>query len=264
MSEQRPALHEMDPTRRFSDRVADYVSYRPTYPREAAEAVIAGLGDARGLVAADIGSGTGIFSRVLAATGVRVIGIEPNADMRAAAANDAASAGLRIEWRDGVAERTGLGDRCVDAVTCAQAFHWFRAEEALAEFARVLRPHGRIALVWSDRDARDALSRGYSELIEIASEGHAAANDHTRPRALFESALFEHARELTFAHAQRLDLVGLIGRATSASYIPKQGPRLEALKRGLGELFRKHARNDAIELRYITRVFLAEKRAEAD
>lgn len=254
-------LHEMDPTRRFTDRVSDYVKYRPTYPLAAAETVISGLGDSKGLVVADVGAGTGIFSRVMAATGVRVIGIEPNHEMRAAGLNDPGNAGLRIEWRDGTAESTGLCEGSVDAVTCAQAFHWFRAEEALKEFSRVLRPGGRVALVWNDRDLTDAFSRGYSELIEVASEGHAAANDHTRPRALFESARFEHARELTFPHAQRLDLPGLIGRAMSASYIPKVGPRLEMLDRGLAELFARHARENVVELRYIARVFLAEKHA---
>jgi SAM-dependent methyltransferase len=246
---------------RFSDRVADYVKYRPTYPRAAAEAIIAGLGESATLTIADIGAGTGIFSRVLASTGARVIAIEPNADMLAAAEHDASNSGLSINWRSGTAEATGLESESVHAVTCAQAFHWFRPTEALAEFARILRQGGRIALVWNDRDTRDAFSRGYSELIEIASDGHAAANDHTRPQALFECALFGNPREITFGHTQRLDLSGLIGRATSASYIPKNGPKLETLKQGLKELFERHQQGGWIQLSYITRVFLAERQA---
>ncbi len=252
-------LHEMEPTRRFSDRVGDYVKYRPTYPHAAAEAVLAGLGPPEGRTVADVGAGTGIFARVLASTGARVIGIEPNAKMRAAAESDAGGAGLRIEWRGGTAERTGLEDGSVDVVACAQAFHWFRADEALAEFARVLRPRGRAALVWNDRDVRDALSAGYSRLIDEASGGHAAANDHTRPGALFASKLFEGTRELTFGHAQSLDLEGLIGRATSASYIPKHGPKLDALKVGLTSLFDRYEQGGRVELVYVTRVFVAEK-----
>lgn len=259
MNDPRP-LHEMEPTSRFSDRVADYVKYRPTYPRAAADGVIAGLGVPAELTLADIGAGTGIFTRVLAATGARVVAIEPNEDMRHAGSQDPASAGQRIEWRAGTAEETGLGSESVHAVTCAQAFHWFRAAEALAEFARVLLPRGRVALVWNDRDSSDDLSRGYSDQIEVASDGHAAANDHTRPQALFECSLFVHPRELTFRHAQRLDLAGLIGRATSASYIPRSGPRLDNLKRGLTELFERHQQDGGVQLRYITRVFLAEKR----
>jgi len=254
------ALHEMDPTGRFSDRVADYVRYRPTYPRAAAEAVVAGLGPPQSLTIADVGAGTGISSRVMASTGARVIALEPNSDMRCAAERDAGNAGLRLEWRGGTAEATGLADGAVDLVACAQAFHWFRAAEALVEFARVLRGNGRVALIWNDRDARDALSAGYSRLIDEASDRHAAANDHTRPSALFESRLFHNARELTFGHAQKLDLPGLIGRATSASYIPKTGPKLEGLKRGLSDLFGQHQQDGAVQLRYVTRVFLAEKR----
>lgn len=252
-------LHQMQPTQRFSDRVADYVKYRPTYPVAAAEAVLAGLGPPERPTVADVGAGTGIFARVLASTGARVIGIEPNAEMRVAAEGDGANAGLRLEWRGGTAERTGLEDGSVDVVACAQSFHWFRADEALAEFARVLRPAGRAALVWNDRDARDALSAGYSRLIDEASDGHAAANDHTRPAALFESTLFAGSRELTFGHAQSLDLEGLIGRATSASYIPKHGPKLDALKVGLTSLFDRHQQGGRVEMVYVTRVFVADK-----
>ncbi len=254
------ALHEMDPTGRFSDRVADYVRYRPTYPRPAADAIVDGLGPPGSLTVADVGAGTGISARVLASTGASVIGLEPNADMRTAAEHDAGNAGLRLEWRGGTAEATGLADNSVDIVACAQAFHWFRAAEALAEFDRVLRSGGRVALMWNDRDPQDALSAGYSQLIDEASDRHAAANDHTRPGALFASRVFQNARELSFRHAQQLDLPGLIGRATSASYIPKSGPKLEGLKRSLSDLFQQHQRDGSVELRYLTRVFLAEKR----
>ena len=254
-----PQLHEMDPTGRFSDRVADYARYRPTYPLASAAAVIEGLGEPRTLRIADVGAGTGIFSRVMASTGAAVLAIEPNEQMRTAGAGDRGGEGLDIEWREGTAEGTGLTSASVDVVTCAQAFHWFRAAEALAEFARVLRPRGRVALVWNDRDLSDPVSAGYSRLIEVASDGHAAANDHTRPQSLYDSALFRDARELRFSHRQRLDLTGLIGRATSASYIPKHGSRLEDLKAGLTELFERYATDGTVELAYVTRVFLAEK-----
>ncbi len=259
MSDPRP-LHEMEPTRRFSDRVRDYVLYRPTYPLAAAEAVIHGLGPPRDLSVADIGAGTGIFTRVLAETGAKVIAVEPNPEMREAGAHDARCAGRRIEWCGGTAEATGLPAESVNAVACAQAFHWFRAAEALAEFARILAPRGRVALVWNDRDSADPLSAGYSRLIETASGGHAAANDHTRPQALFASALFTGAQEQTFRHAQKLDRAGLVGRAMSASYIPRSGPAHAALEQGLDELFQQHQRDGHIQLAYVTRVFLAERR----
>src|SRR5439155_1443196 len=106
------------------------------------------------LDAADVGAGTGIASRQLAAHGVRVLAVEPNAEMRAAAIRHPG-----IEWRAGTAEATGLDSGIVGLVLCAQAFHWFRAQHALAEFSRILRPGGRLALMWNSRDRADPLTR---------------------------------------------------------------------------------------------------------
>src|SRR5262245_13861892 len=132
-----PRLHTMNPTGRFSDRASDYVKYRPTYPAAAIDAVLEGLGPAGTLVAADVGAGTGISSRLLAERGVRVIAVEPNRVMR-----DAAEPHELVEWRDGRAEGTGLESSSLDLVLCAQSFHWFEPAAALGELARVLRPGG--------------------------------------------------------------------------------------------------------------------------
>ena len=242
-------------TGRLSDRAADYVKFRPSYPAAAIDAVLAGLGNPMKLVAADIGAGTGISARLLADRGVRVIAIEPNAAMR-----EAADQHDRVEDRSGTAEATGLGDASVDLVLCAQAFHWFRQAEALAEFARVLRPGGRLALVWNDRDNDDPLTGGYNRAILAASGDHPAARRFPRPEALFESTLFGHSREQSFAYAQELDEAGLIGRATSASYVPKSGAVYERLVQKLRELFRVHADGDGrVRMAYRTNVYLAER-----
>lgn len=259
MTDQSP-LHAQNPTGRFSDRVRDYTLYRPTYPGAAVDAVLDGLGSAGELVAADIGAGTGISSRLLAARGVRVLAIEPNDAMRAEGAAASHAGPGRVEWFNRTAEQTGLADASVGLVLCAQAFHWFRPEAALSEFARVLRPRGRVALVWNDRDERDGFTRGYGELIVEASGRNPAAISHTRPEPLFASPLFSGARRLEFTHAQRLDEKGLVGRALSASYVPNAGPAREQLERDLRALHRAHAAKDgAAELRYVTRVFLAER-----
>ncbi|MGH2570868.1 MAG: class I SAM-dependent methyltransferase, partial [bacterium] len=136
-----PPLHDLDPRGRFTDRAADYVRYRPDYPAAAIDHVLNGLGDPSRLTAADVGAGTGISSRLLAERGTRAVAIEPNAAMRAAAEPHP-----RVEWRDGTAEDTRLAAASMDLVLCAQAFHWFRQEEAVAEFARVLRPRGRLVV----------------------------------------------------------------------------------------------------------------------
>src|SRR3989442_3132520 len=121
-------LHRMNPTRRFGDRASDYRRYRPDYPAAAIDTILSGLLDPGRLRVADIGAGTGICSRLLAERGVRLLAVEPNAEMRAAA-----EAHARIEWRAGEAEATGLAVASLDLVVCAQAFHWFRQPEALEE-----------------------------------------------------------------------------------------------------------------------------------
>ena len=255
MSRSEPT-EDLTPTGRFSDRAEDYRRYRPDYPRAALDAILEGLGDPAELVAADIGAGTGISSRQLAARGVRVLAVEPNPGMRAAA-----SPHERVEWHEGTAEATGLAGGSVDLVLCAQAFHWFRAPEALAEFHRILRPRGRLALMWNSRDHDDPMTRGYIEAI------HAMNGEHPVERLPFEAAsiaaggLFTAPGEERFAHTQALDLEGLIGRAASASYVPRDGERFARLGALLETLWnREHDARGLATMRYVTEVFRAERR----
>lgn len=248
-------LHAMDPVGRFTNRARDYAHYRPDYPREAFAAMIAGLGAPHVLLAADVGAGTGIASRQLAASGPRVIAIEPNAAMRAAAAHHA-----RVSWQQGSAEATGLPDASVDLVLAAQAFHWFRQPEALAEFQRVLRFQGRLALLWNNRDHADPLTRGYIEAIHAVGGEHPAEQRAFDPDVIHGVGRFTPARVLTFPHAQRLDLEGLIGRASSASYVPREGDRLAELRERLRAVFERHRGPDgAVAMRYVTHLYLAER-----
>ncbi len=147
-------LHTMNPLSRFSDRAADYAKYRPSYPDQAIATILEGLGNPSQLVAADIGAGTGISSRLLAERGVRVLAIEPNPSMR-----EAASPHALVEFRNGTAEATNLPDSSVDLVTCFQAFHWFDPAPTLWEFHRILKPSGRLALVWNDRSQEDEFTK---------------------------------------------------------------------------------------------------------
>jgi ubiquinone/menaquinone biosynthesis C-methylase UbiE len=106
----------MNSLERFSDRATDYAKYRPSYPATAIDRILEGLNNP--LVAADIGAGTGISSRLLAERGVRVLEIEPNADMRQAAAPHPL-----VKFYDSTAEKTGIADASIDLVTCFQSFH---------------------------------------------------------------------------------------------------------------------------------------------
>lgn len=288
-------LHEKNPTGRFSDRAADYVKYRPSYPAEAIDAILDGLvgsGNASQpvraggtgfqpvretapLVAADIGAGTGISTKLLAERGVRVFAIEPNAGMRAAGASYllhqqggglsgppcAHTGGLEspppglvghgcgrggVEWRDGTAEATGLDDASVDLVLCAQSYHWFEPVAACREFGRVLRPGGRLALMWNDADEREPVSKGYYELVRAASAGVGPTSHQTVAKDPHVEAPFSEAQmqRLHFRNEQRLDADGLIGRAMSASYVPKVGEQAERLVEGLRRLHAAHVGAD--------------------
>jgi ubiquinone/menaquinone biosynthesis C-methylase UbiE len=255
----------MAPTQRFSDRVDDYVRFRPSYPAPALDAILEGL-DAASIVVADIGSGTGIMSRLLAArlSGTsRLIALEPNADMADAhrlGAPDARVEHVRTEHVAATGEATGLPDASVHLIVCAQAFHWMRHEDALREFSRVLVPGGRVAIVWNLRDDADPFTRHYGSLLRQASGDHPAERAFTEHEHLRLSERFRAYREIVVPSSQALDAPSLLGRARSASYCPKDGPAWEQLR---AELLAAHARHadgqGLVRLAYRTSVHLAER-----
>lgn len=249
-------LHSLNPTGRFSDRVEDYVRYRPSYPVAAIDGILRGLGSPDNLVAADVGAGTGISARLLADRGMRVIAVEPNAAMR-----DGAAGHPLVEWREGTAEATGLPAGAVDLVLCAQAFHWFRADEALTEFARILKPGGRLVLMWNTRDQRDPFTAAYRQaIVDVGGESAIELLDPD-PFVIDRHPAFEPHRSFELPNEQRLDEAGLIGRAMSASYVPKTGPMAELLVARLREIFARFAGTDGMAtLRYVTGVHLARRR----
>jgi SAM-dependent methyltransferase len=256
MSEREPELHEMNPTGRFSDRAGDYVKYRPGYPPAAFDAMLAGLGEPAALAAADVGAGTGISARALADRVGQVVAVEPNAAMRGAA-----TAHPRVRWVAGTAEATGLEPACIALVLCAQAFHWFRPGEALAEFRRILRPAGRLALMWNVRDDADPLTHGYTEVIRAVGGAHPAELRGFDPAVIAASGRFAPARLVSIPSAQPLDRAGLAGRALSASYVPRDGPARDELVARLEALHDRH--RDAaglVHLRYETSLYLADAR----
>jgi SAM-dependent methyltransferase len=248
-------VSDLEPTLRFSDRAEEYARYRPTYPSAAIDAILEDLGPPSRLAAADVGAGTGISARLLAKRGVQVHAVEPNEAMRGAAALHP-----RVQWHAGPAEQTGLPAASVDLVLCAQAFHWFRPTEALEEFLRILRPRGRVALLWNKRDEEDPVSSRYSRLLVNAAGGDPVRFEHVRPEPLEADWRFTGFRWLQFRHAQELDLAGLLGRALSASYCPRTGPAWDRLREQLTELHGQHADvRGIVRLEQIAHLLLAER-----
>jgi SAM-dependent methyltransferase len=256
-------LANSDPTGRFSGLGELYARYRPGYPADAIDLILRryGLGGPADVLA-DVGCGTGISSRLIAARGVPVVGIEPNEEMRRRAEHEPAPPGQPAPvYRPGRAEATGLADGSVAAVLAAQAFHWFDAPAALREFHRVLRPGGWVALVWNERDESDPATAAYGAVIRTAPE--AAAVETPRFRAgepLLHSALFEAGERVTFSNAQELDEEGILGRAFSASYAPREPAAADAFARALRAVFARFQRDGKMVLRYETTVYLARRR----
>ena len=244
---------DRDTVERFSNRAADYVRYRPTYPPEAVDAMLDGLGPPGRLVAADVGAGTGISARLLGERGVRVIAVEPGEAMRRAAEPHP-----NVAWVAGRAEATGLASQAVGLVLCAQSFHWFRPAEALPEFAHILKARRRLTIIWNRRRTSDRFTAGYRQAItDVGGE----TEEETRafdPKVISDSGLFSSPERQSFPNFQRLDLTGLIGRARSASYVPKsgaEGERLISLLRALHERYADAA--GFVTVVYDTEVFRA-------
>jgi SAM-dependent methyltransferase len=251
-------LHTMQPLQRFSDRATEYANYRPSYPAAAIAAILHGLGDPHHLIAADIGAGTGIASRLLAQN-LQVWAVEPNAAMRQAATPDP-----NVTFVHGTAEQTQLADTSVDLVTCFQSFHWFDPAICLPEFHRILKPSGRLALVWNSRDRSDSFTQGYSHLMQELSSHHPAEHKMVSGQPLLDSPIFFNIACHQFPYQQPLDLAGLIGRAQSVSYLPKDEDTTQRLISGLQELYDCWADDQGqVALKYITQVFLADSHLEA-
>jgi ubiquinone/menaquinone biosynthesis C-methylase UbiE len=239
-----------DSTTRFGNRAPSYAAFRPGYPPEAIDAVLAGLGDPSTLTIADVGAGTGISSRLFAQRGAKVIAIEPNLRMRSQAEPDP-----NVEWREGTAQHTGLPDASVDLVVVAQAFHWFATIEVMLEFARVARR--RAAMLQYERDERDAFTKAYGEIVR----GYATDDTEAlRQRALAAFAVFPESRiSRTEAFSlQAMDREALLGRAASSSYLPASGAPAEALRRDLNELFDRYASGGRVALHMVTYALIAD------
>ncbi|HVK08056.1 MAG TPA: class I SAM-dependent methyltransferase [Gemmataceae bacterium] len=247
-----------DATSRFGSRVADYVRYRPGYPSE-----VLGLLRREGVlppaaVVADIGSGTGLSAVPFLNDGHTVYGVEPNAEMRAAA--EELLAGYPMFYSvNGTAEATNLPTASIGLAVAGQAFHWFDPPKARAEFVRILRPDGAAALVWNTRETDTTpFLRGYEHLLRTYGTDYKEVV-HTNVSADTLAAFFGPGgyRRFTLPNEQRFDLDGVLGRTRSSSFVPTEGhPNYEPLYAGLRRLFDAEAVNGVVRFEYETELYL--------
>jgi len=246
-----------DAKQRFSNRVADYVRYRPGYPVEILPLLKTWTNFRADHVVADIGSGTGLLSKLFLDFGNRVVGVEPNAEMREAG-EEFLSDYPEFTSVAGAAEATTLPSNSVDFAAAGQAFHWFQIPSAREEFHRILKPEGRVLVIWNERLLdRTAFLRGYEELLNRFGTDYAKVSE-SYPRA--EQMLeFYGPNEFTshsLPNFQEFDFEGLSGRLRSSSYAPPPGhPQYESMMKKLRELFDAHEQRGVVCMEYRTRVY---------
>jgi SAM-dependent methyltransferase len=249
-------MADLRSTERFSDRVEDYVRYRPDYPRALVD-WLHGLGVKHDWAVADVGAGTGISSKLFLDAGHRVTAVEPNAAMRAAATQWLGGEG-RFHAVEGTAEATGLAEASTDVVIAAQAFHWFDQAKVRSEFARILSPRGLVAIFWNTRRlVGTPFLEGYERLlheygVDYVSVAERYADDDAMAR------WFGHGYRgmASFPHGQKLDYDALQGRLMSSSYAPKPGhPNHEPMLAALRSLFDATQDGGTVDFDYDTRVF---------
>ena len=246
-----------DAKQRFSNRVADYVRYRPGYPEEILPLLKTWTNFRVEHIVADIGSGTGLLSKLFLDFGNRVVGVEPNAEMRAAG-EDFLGSYPNFTSVAGSAEATTLDSDSVDFVAAGQAFQWFQMPAARDEFHRILKSGGRILVIWNERLLDEtAFLREYETLLNRFGTDYARVSE-SYPRA--EQMLeFFGANEFTshsLPNFQEFDFAGLSGRLRSSSYAPPPGhPQFEPMMRELRRLFDAHHQGGVVHMEYRTRVY---------
>jgi SAM-dependent methyltransferase len=226
-----------------------YDRWRPGYPADAVRWLVAAEPPAQ---VVDLGAGTGRLSVAVAALGHHVVAVEPDEGMRAVA-----EAALPGRTKAGSAEQIPSADACVDAVLAGQAYHWFDPARAVPEIARVLRPGGRLGIVWNVRDERVDWVRQFVEIV--GGEDRMASMREPAPEV---GAYFGPVEQNVFGHAQEIDADGLVALASSYSYVAMRSDRDDVLA-AIRDLARNHsdlAGRDRFALPYLATAFRAVRR----
>jgi ubiquinone/menaquinone biosynthesis C-methylase UbiE len=247
-----------DPTKRFSDRVDNYVKYRPGYPAEVITYLQNECDLSSNTVIADIGSGTGIFTKSLLDKGYKVYAVEPNADMQQAA-KEYLGDNKNFIPTNGSAEATNLPSSSIDLIVCAQAFHWFNNEKTQAEFTRILKANGNVALIWNNRLAdADDFSIAYESLLKQDSIDYNKVN-HRNINDIDFKAFFlaGEYKAVKYPNVQVFDEAGFLGRAFSSSYVPVEGTESgEKFREILKDIFTRYNKNGKVSFHYQTEIYL--------
>jgi ubiquinone/menaquinone biosynthesis C-methylase UbiE len=245
-----------DPISRFTTRVENYAKYRPTYPSIIINLLENGCGLTETSVIADVGSGTGILSKIFLRNGNTVLGVEPNEQMRKSAETLLGSY-KQFKSIDGTAEATTLQSNSIDIVTAAQAFHWFDLTQARAEFARILKPKGWVVLIWNERRLNSTpFLRAYEQLLLQYGTDYQKVRHENVTKRIADFFAPHRFRLETLDNIQSFDFDGLLGRLLSSSYTPEPDhPNFERMIAKLRKVFDEHQQHRTITFEYDTRVY---------
>lgn len=245
-----------DPKKRFSDRVKNYVKYRPHYPKEILTLLIKECELSESSVIADIGSGTGISSELFIENGNKVFAVEPNREMRKAAEKFFSKDKNFISINTS-AESTGLSENSIDIIIAGQAFHWFDAELCKKEFKRILKKEGYLVLIWNTRIYKEGFMDDYEELLVKFGTDYENVN-HENIDEEYIKKFFSPLRynAVKFENHQDLDQEGLKGRLLSSSYVPdEKSPKYLPMLNALDELYFKYNIDGIVKVEYMTVVY---------
>jgi ubiquinone/menaquinone biosynthesis C-methylase UbiE len=250
----------------FTGLAEDYSRYRPGYCRSVLNALLGLIGKpVVEIDFADVGAGTGIWTRMVGIAGVRsVVAVEPNDDMRAAGIRDSNCTG--IGWRAGSAEKTGLKSASCDWLTMASSFHWPDFDGATKEFHRVLRPRGRFTALWNPRliEANplfveiEDYARKLAPTMKRVSSGRSGITE-TLTEKLWASPYFDDVVYLEGRHVEKMTPERYIGAWRSVNDLRVQlgaekfDDFLRFVEDRVGGL-------SAIEATYLTRAWSARRK----
>lgn len=251
------SMNEINPTKRFSVRAEYYNKYRPGYPAEILQFLESECRLAPSSVIADVGSGTGILSRLFLDNGNMVYGVEPNKEMRDIA-EELMSGYPNFKSVNGAAELTTLEKNSVDFITAGQAFHWFDVDKSKKEFQRIVISGGWVVLLWNDRrtDATPFL-RAYEDMLLKFATDYAkldSANfNHKNINRFFSEGDF---RLKVLNNSQVFNYESLKGRLLSMSYVPMEGhPNYKPMMKELARIFNEWQKDGKVVFEYDTKMY---------
>ena len=245
-----------DSIKRFSNRVEDYVKYRPDYPKDILHYLSVDYGLSTKKIIADIGSGTGISTEIFLAEGYNVFAVEPNKEMRDKATELLGHYPLYHEV-NGTAEATTLKDNSIDAIVAGQAFHWFQPEQTRSEFSRILKKDGIVVLIWNERLTASEFEIKYDKLIIKHGKDYVQVDHRNissdKIEAFFNPSPFQYK---VFDNKQVFDFDGLKGRLLSSSYMPSAHEEgYEEMIQDLQVLFDQYQEGGLITINYDTKIY---------